>query len=96
LRCSLRRADCADAHTAAGSRRGHRRDGAWAAAAQKDLKRVFAYFSINHLGYCMLGIFALAIPGQALLSKQPGAGSMRHPANVQSRHHCGALFCLLR
>jgi len=36
--------------------------GAWAAAAQKDLKRVFAYSSINHLGYCLLGIFALAIP----------------------------------
>jgi NADH-quinone oxidoreductase subunit M len=36
--------------------------GAWAAAAQKDLKRVFAYSSINHLGYCLLAIFALAIP----------------------------------
>jgi len=36
--------------------------GAWAAAAQKDLKRVFAYSSVNHLGYCLLGIFALAKP----------------------------------
>ncbi|MGA2352406.1 MAG: NADH-quinone oxidoreductase subunit M [Terracidiphilus sp.] len=36
--------------------------GAWAAAAQKDLKRVFAYSSMNHLGYCLLGIFALAVP----------------------------------
>jgi NADH-quinone oxidoreductase subunit M len=36
--------------------------GAWAAAAQKDLKRVFAYLSVNHLGYCLLGIFALAVP----------------------------------
>jgi NADH-quinone oxidoreductase subunit M len=36
--------------------------GAWAAAAQKDLKRVFAYSSVNHLGYCVLGIFALAVP----------------------------------
>ena len=36
--------------------------GAWAAAAQKDLKRVFAYSSVNHLGYCQLGIFALAVP----------------------------------
>ena len=35
---------------------------AWAAAAQKDLKRVFAYSSVNHLGYCLLGIFALAVP----------------------------------
>ena len=36
--------------------------GACAAAAQKDLKRVFAYLSVNHLGYCLLGIFALAVP----------------------------------
>jgi NADH-quinone oxidoreductase subunit M len=36
--------------------------GASVAAAQKDLKRVFAYLSVNHLGYCLLGIFALAIP----------------------------------
>jgi NADH-quinone oxidoreductase subunit M len=39
--------------------------GAWAAAAQKDLKRVFAYSSVNHLGYCLLGIFALAVPVDA-------------------------------
>jgi NADH-quinone oxidoreductase subunit M len=36
--------------------------GAWAAAAQKDLKRIFAYSSVNHLGYCLLGIFAIAVP----------------------------------
>jgi NADH-quinone oxidoreductase subunit M len=36
--------------------------GAWAAVVQKDLKRVFAYMSVNHLGYCLLGIFALAVP----------------------------------
>ena len=39
--------------------------GAWAAVAQKDLKRVFAYSSINHLGYCLLGIFAIAVPMSA-------------------------------
>ena len=33
--------------------------GAWAAAAQKDLKRVFAYSSVNHLGYCLLGTFCI-------------------------------------
>jgi NADH-quinone oxidoreductase subunit M len=46
--------------------------GAWAAAAQKDLKRVFAYSSVNHLGYCLLGIFALAAPaaGSAALANQ--------------------------
>src|SRR5436190_3319731 len=34
--------------------------GAAAAFAQRDLKRTFAYSSINHLGYCLLGIVALA------------------------------------
>jgi NADH-quinone oxidoreductase subunit M len=33
---------------------------AYAALAQKDLKRILAYSSINHLGYCMLGIFSVA------------------------------------
>jgi NADH-quinone oxidoreductase subunit M len=49
--------------------------GAWAAAAQKDLKRVFAYSSVNHLGYCLLGIFALAVPasGAATLVSQEAA-----------------------
>jgi NADH-quinone oxidoreductase subunit M len=49
--------------------------GAWAAAAQKDLKRVFAYSSVNHLGYCLLGIFALAIPatGTAAQASQAAA-----------------------
>jgi NADH-quinone oxidoreductase subunit M len=31
-----------------------------AAFAQTDLKRMLAYSSINHLGYCLLGIFAVA------------------------------------
>jgi NADH-quinone oxidoreductase subunit M len=30
-----------------------------AAFAQRDLKRTLAYSSINHLGYCLLGIFAV-------------------------------------
>ena len=33
---------------------------ACAAFAQRDLKRVLAYSSINHLGYCLLGLFAAA------------------------------------
>lgn len=33
---------------------------AFAAFAQKDLKRLLAYSSINHLGYCLLGVFAAA------------------------------------
>lgn len=41
---------------------------AGAAFAQTDLKRLFAYSSINHLGYCMLGIFAVATPGAGVIS----------------------------
>lgn len=33
---------------------------AYAALAQTDLKRILAYSSINHLGYCMLGFFSVA------------------------------------
>jgi len=33
---------------------------ALSALAQKDLKRILAYSSINHLGYCLLAIFAVA------------------------------------
>lgn len=32
---------------------------ALAAWAQSDLKRMVAYLSVNHLGYCMLGLFAI-------------------------------------
>jgi NADH-quinone oxidoreductase subunit M len=31
-----------------------------AAWAQRDLKRMVAYLSVNHLGYCMLALFAMA------------------------------------
>lgn len=36
--------------------------GALSAWAQSDLKRMAGYLSINHLGYCMLGLFALTGP----------------------------------
>jgi NADH-quinone oxidoreductase subunit M len=41
---------------------------AGAAFAQTDLKRLLAYSSINHLGYCMLGIFAVATPGAGVIA----------------------------
>ncbi len=34
--------------------------GSLAAWAQTDLKRLVAYLSVNHLGYCMLGLFAVS------------------------------------
>ncbi len=43
--------------------------GALVALAQTDLKRLIAYSSVSHLGFCMLGIFALnrvALQGGAL------------------------------
>jgi NADH-quinone oxidoreductase subunit M len=33
---------------------------AYSALAQRDLKRILAYSSINHLGYCMLGVVSVA------------------------------------
>ncbi len=50
--------------------------GAWAAAAQKDLKRVFAYSSVNHLGYCLLGIFALAVPAAGVAAQTSQAAAL--------------------
>lgn len=37
-----------------------------AAWAQRDLKRMVAYLSINHLGYCMLGLFAVTASSVAV------------------------------
>jgi NADH-quinone oxidoreductase subunit M len=49
---------------------------AFTAWAQTDLKRMLAYSSINHLGYCTLGIFAVAAysgVGRGLLSDKAAA-----------------------
>lgn len=37
--------------------------GALVALAQQDIKRLIAYSSVSHLGFCMLGMFALNRPG---------------------------------
>jgi len=37
--------------------------GAFAAMAQEDLKRMIAYSSVNHMGYCMMGIAAIGASG---------------------------------
>ena len=50
--------------------------GAWAAVAQKDLKRIFAYSSVNHLGYCLLGIFALAVPAAGVAAQNNQAAAL--------------------
>jgi NADH-quinone oxidoreductase subunit M len=38
-----------------------------AAWAQRDLKRMVAYLSINHLGYCLLGLFAITATSTSAL-----------------------------
>ena len=72
--------------------------GAAAAFAQKDLKRMFAYSSINHLGYCLLGIFALArLTGtDARLATEKAA--VFNGVLLQMFNHgltAATLFCLL-
>ncbi len=37
--------------------------GAFCALAQDDIKRLVAYSSVSHLGFCMLGLFALNVAG---------------------------------
>lgn len=69
---------------------------ALAALAQKDLKRIVAYSSINHLGYCLLGLFAAA-------SVLPAAGGADRAAALngvllQIFNHgltAAALFCFI-
>jgi NADH-quinone oxidoreductase subunit M len=49
--------------------------GAFAALAQRDLKRMLAYSSVNHLGYCVLGLVAIGGSGAdrpAMLSAATG------------------------
>lgn len=70
---------------------------AFAAFAQKDLKRIVAYSSINHLGYCLLGVFTL-------LDRNPAADAFNDRAAalngviVQLFNHgltASALFCFV-
>jgi NADH-quinone oxidoreductase subunit M len=39
--------------------------GALCALAQSDIKRLVAYSSVSHLGFCMLGLFALNVEGMS-------------------------------
>jgi len=41
-----------------------------AAWAQRDLKRMVAYLSVNHLGYCLLGLFAITTSTSSLIDRQ--------------------------
>jgi NADH-quinone oxidoreductase subunit M len=64
--------------------------GALVAMAQGDLKKLIAYSSVNHMGYVMMGIAAVA----ALL---PQAGLITSPAQVQAAQTAagGAIYVMI-
>lgn len=68
---------------------------AFTALAQTDLKRIFAYSSINHLGYCLLGIFAVAaVPMGSPLARAAATNGVL----LQIFNHgltASALFCFV-
>ena len=67
--------------------------GALVALAQKDIKRLIAYSSVSHLGFCMLGLFALnkaAIEGGILQMVNHGlstAGLFALVGMIYDRYH---------
>jgi len=71
---------------------------AFAAFAQCDLKRMVAYSSINHLGYCLLGIFAaLKLTDNGAQWPIEKAAAMNGVLLQMFNHglSASALFCLL-
>ncbi len=68
---------------------------AGAAFAQRDLKRMLAYSSINHLGYCLLGVFAAMSSGAALATPALEKAAALNGALLQMFNHgltAAALF----
>ncbi|MDB6024256.1 MAG: dehydrogenase subunit [Verrucomicrobiales bacterium] len=69
---------------------------AYAAFAQKDLKRIVAYSSINHLGYCLLGLFAaVKFSSPGLINEKAAA---LNGVILQMFNHgvtASALFCFV-
>ena len=68
--------------------------GAFAAMRQKDLKRMVAYSSINHLSYCLLAVFAVAA-GSGAGANTAAAASALSGALLQMFNHglsAAALF----
>jgi len=66
-----------------------------AAFAQRDLKRVLAYSSINHLGYCLLGTFAVLSSGETLATPSTEKAAALNGVFLQMFNHgltAAALF----
>lgn len=71
---------------------------AGAAFVQKDIKRMLAYSSVNHLGYCLLGLFAVmaAVDPEAKLPEARAAAL--NGVMLQMFNHgltAATLFCLV-
>jgi NADH-quinone oxidoreductase subunit M len=58
-----------------------------AAYAQTDLKRMFAYSSINHLGYCLLAVFALGAGEGAVGDRAANAAAALNGVVLQMFNH---------
>jgi len=58
-----------------------------AAYAQTDLKRMFAYSSINHLGYCLLAIFAVGGGAGGVGDRASNAAAALNGAVLQMFNH---------
>jgi NADH-quinone oxidoreductase subunit M len=71
---------------------------AWAAMAQTDLKRTFAYSSINHLGYCLLGIFVAVRGGTDVGALAADKAAALNGVILQMFNHglsAATLFCFI-
>jgi NADH-quinone oxidoreductase subunit M len=71
---------------------------ACAAFAQKDLKRVLAYSSINHLGYCLLALFASVQTGALEARWAAERAAALNGVLLQMFNHgltAAALFCFV-
>ena len=71
---------------------------AFAAYRQTDLKRIFAYSSINHLGYCFLGVFAVTSGGDVDAVWRSDASAAFNGVILQMFNHgviAGLIFYLI-
>jgi NADH-quinone oxidoreductase subunit M len=71
---------------------------ALAAFAQRDLKRLLAYSSINHLGYCLLGVFAVVGGTGASRTGSNEAAAALNGVLLQMFNHgltAATLFCFV-
>ncbi len=70
----------------------------WSAFAQVDLKRMLAYSSINHLGYCLLGIFLVVKLNPAVGDPAASRAAIMNGVVLQMFNHgltAATFFCLL-